>query len=63
MMTNDTSVKRNVMLRVKRMVRPGQIVNKTMWRAAYAIERIDAIKRTILWKQTHITIEDTPNYE
>ena len=59
MMTTDDSVKKLVLETVKRIIKPGSPVTKTVWKAAYAITRCDAIKDTQAWKRKFITIERT----
>lgn len=59
MMTTDISVKRAVLATVKRIVKPGAPVTKTVWKAAYNIVRISAIEETKEWKRKYITIEET----
>ena len=61
MMTKDAGVKRNVLDLIKKMVRPGQIVTKKLWREAYNIVRHDAIDEIVEWKRKHITIEEPWN--
>lgn len=60
MMTQDPEVKREVLMMVKKMVRPGQPVGRRIWREAYEMVRRNAIQDTILWKRLYITIEETP---
>lgn len=60
MMTTDPEVKREVLMMVKKMVRPGQPVGRRIWKEAYDMVRQGAIQDTILWKRLNITIEETP---
>lgn len=57
MMTTDASIKRAVIEKVKQIVKPGTPVTRTVWKAAYAIVRLDAIEDTKEWKRKYITIE------
>jgi hypothetical protein len=57
MMTTDTTVKREVLREIKRMVRPGCAVTKKSWKIAYDVVRAKAIEETRYWKQRYITIE------
>ena len=59
MMTTDASVKRAVLHKVKQILKPGFPVTRTVWKAAYAIVRTNAIKETVEWKRQYITIEET----
>lgn len=58
MMTTDKTVRREVLLEIKRRVKPGASVTKRTWKEAYDHVRQIAIDETILWKHRHITIED-----
>jgi len=58
MMTTDKLVRREVLLEIKRRVKPGAAVTKRTWKEAYDHVRQIAIDETILWKHRHITIEE-----
>jgi hypothetical protein len=57
MMTTDKTVRREVLLEIKRRVKPGAAVTKRTWKEAYDHVRQIAIDETILWKHRFITIE------
>lgn len=56
-MTTDTRVRQIVLDVVKKLVRPGSPVTRTVWKAAYGIVRDEAIRETVAWKDKYITIE------
>ena len=58
-MTTDPSVKQNVVLQAKRMVKPGCPITRGIWKAAYEIVRLNEIEFIRNWKQKYITIERT----
>lgn len=57
-MSTDTRVRKIVLDVVRKLVRPGSPVTRTVWKAAYAIARDEAIRETIAWKKQYITIEE-----
>lgn len=58
-MTTEKLIRKEVLDVIKRMVKPGMPVTRTVWKAAYGIVRQRAIDETIIWKQRNITIERT----
>lgn len=56
-MTTDKLVRKEVIELVKRMVKPGAPVTRTVWKAAYGMVRSQAIRDTQAWKDKYITIE------
>lgn len=56
-MTTDKLVRKEVLDTIKRMVKPGMPVTRTVWKAAYSIVRSIAIRDTQAWKKQYITIE------